>query len=267
MEQVSDMPSDQAYQPVVVSGEAVQTIRLNRPARLNTFTSELAARLTEAVRNADRDQACRAIILTGTGRAFCAGIDLEDLQAQGIDDLGRLIESTYNPMMEALDACTKPIVGAVNGVAAGGGCALALACDIVVAAESAQFVAAFGQLGLLPDCGGTASFPRTMGLSAAMAFTLFDERLPAAVAAQRGVIWKVAPDGEFAAEIERVEAKLAAGAPAAMTATKHAFRERLKRDWSDQLKLESTMQGALGRTKNHAEGLAAFLEKRKPRFD
>lgn len=260
------MQTDQEHQPIIVSGEAVRTIRLNRPSRLNAFTSELAARLTDAVRNADSDQACRAIILTGTGRAFCAGIDLEDLRAQRIDDLGRLIEGTYNPMMEVIGACTKPIVAAVNGVAAGGGCALALACDIVVAAENAQFVAAFGQLALLPDCGGTASFPRTMGLSRAMAFTLLDERLSATLAAQRGVIWKAVPNNEFAAEIERIAAQLAAGAAMAMAATKGALREGLKRDWADQLKHESIAQGALGRTKDHAEGLAAFLEKRRPRF-
>jgi 2-(1,2-epoxy-1,2-dihydrophenyl)acetyl-CoA isomerase len=233
---------------------------------MNAFTSELAAQLTDAIRGAASDSACRAVVLTGTGRAFCAGIDLEDLRVHHVDDLEKLIESTYNPMMRALGDCPKPIVAAVNGVAAGGGCALALACDIVLAAENAQFVSAFGQLGLLPDCGGTASFPRTMGLSGALAFTLLDERLPAALAAQRGIIWKAVPDDEFAVEVEQITIKLASGAATAMSATKQALREGLRRDWADQLKLESVAQGALGRTSDHLEGLAAFREKRKPHF-
>jgi 2-(1,2-epoxy-1,2-dihydrophenyl)acetyl-CoA isomerase len=260
------MQADKEHLPVVVSGDAVRIIRLNRPARMNAFTNELAAQLTDAVRIATGEPACRGIILTGTGRSFCAGIDLEDLRARQIDDLQTLIETTYNPMMQALGDCPKPIVAAVNGVAAGGGCALALACDIVLASEKAQFVSAFGQLGLLPDCGGTASFPRTMGLSGAMTFTLLDERLSATLAAQRGVIWKAQPDDEFTAEVERIATKLGSGSVAAMVATKKALREGLKRDWADQLKLECVAQGALGRTSDYLEGLAAFREKRRPRF-
>jgi 2-(1,2-epoxy-1,2-dihydrophenyl)acetyl-CoA isomerase len=260
------MQADQEHLPIVVSGDAVRTIRLNRPARMNAFTNELASGLTDAVRDATTDPACRGIILTGTGRAFCAGIDLEDLRAHQIDDLQTLIETTYNPMMQALGDCPKPVVAAVNGVAAGGGCALALACDIVLASEKAQFVSAFGELGLSPDLGGTTSFPRTMGLSGAMAFTLLDDRLPATLAAQRGVIWKALPDDEFTAEVERIATKLGSGSAGAMVATKKALRESVKRDWADQLKLESATQGALGRTGDHLEGLAAFREKRRPRF-
>lgn len=247
----------------VEAREGWRRLVLNRPERLNAFTPAMQAALKAALEAAGADPSCRAVLLTGEGRGFCAGQSLE--QPVGPDaDLGRMLEEGYAPLIRALRDLPVPVVCAVNGVAAGAGANLALACDIVLAARSASFSQAFVKIGLIPDCGGTFFLPRLVGTARARALALLGDPIGAEQAAEWGMIWKAVPDEALMPEAEAIAARLAAGPARALALIKSAFADREALD--AQLALEATLQREAGRSKDFAEGVCAFLEKRPPVF-
>lgn len=243
---------------------AVATITLNRPAVMNALSSRLRTQMMAALDTA-QEQA-RAIVITGAGRAFCSGQDLVDAQALGAVDFERILADEYEPLLRRIVDSPVPTLAAVNGPAAGAGANLALACDVVIAAESASFIQAFTRIGLIPDAGGTWWLPRQVGLARALGATLFAEKITARQAADWGMIWEAVPDDAFAAHVAARAAHLAAGPALALRALKQAMRASFDNDLPAQLALEARLQGELGRTEDLREGVAAFLEKRAPRF-
>jgi 2-(1,2-epoxy-1,2-dihydrophenyl)acetyl-CoA isomerase len=249
---------------------AVTLLTLNRPDRLNAFTTDMTTRLSEAFAEAAQDKAVRVIVLTGAGRGFCAGQDLSERSvAPGAServDVGESIETRFNPLVRQMRAARKPIVAAVNGVAAGAGANIALACDIVVAAKSASFIQSFVKIGLLPDCGGTWFLPHHLGPARAMALAMTAEPLPAEKAAEWGLIWKTVDDGELMGQAMGLADRLAAQSPSALAAIKQAVHSAASRTLDEALDHERDAQRELGYGDDFAEGVAAFLEKRAPRF-
>ncbi|MBK5959307.1 2-(1,2-epoxy-1,2-dihydrophenyl)acetyl-CoA isomerase [Rhodoplanes elegans] len=237
---------------------------LNRPDRLNSFNEEMHKRLAAAFDAAGADEACRAVLLTGAGRGFCAGQDLSD--RVGPADLGATIDAFYNPLVRRIRALNKPVVCAVNGVAAGAGANIALACDIVLAARSAKFIQAFSKIGLVPDSGGTFFLPRLIGEARARALAMLAEPLPAEKAEAWGLIWKVFEDDALAAEAEKLVAHLATQPTVGLALTKQAFAASATNDLDAQLDLERDLQRKAGSTPDYAEGVRAFLDKRTPNF-
>lgn len=244
----------------------VATITLNRPQALNALTVPMKVALLEAFRRLDADPAVRAVVLTGAGRAFCAGQDLRERLEPDAAPLGAEVRERYNPIILAMRGLSRPIVAAVNGVAAGAGASLALACDLRIASEAASFALAFGRVGLVPDSGATWFLPRLVGATHAAELALLGDPLPAADALRLGLVGRVVPDDRLAAEARAVAARLAAGAPRAMTLTKQALDAAWDLDLATALEDEADRQDEAGRTKDHAEGLAAFVGKRPPRF-
>ena len=240
-------------------------IVLNRPARLNAFNAEMHAALRLALEAAAGDEGCRAVLLTGEGRGFCAGQDLSDLES-GDPNLGGALEQFYNPLVRLLRSLPKPVVCAVNGVAAGAGANIALACDIVVAARSARFIQAFARIGLVPDAGGTWFLPRLVGEARARGLALLAEPLTGEPAAEWGLIWKAVDDDALLAEAEALTAHLATQPTQGLALTKRALAESAGHTLDQQLDLERDLQRQAGATPDHAEGVQAFLEKRQPRF-
>jgi 2-(1,2-epoxy-1,2-dihydrophenyl)acetyl-CoA isomerase len=246
--------------------DAIATVTLDRPDALNALTVSLKEELRAALERVAAEPAVRAVILTGAGRAFCAGQDLRERLEPEALPLADEIRARYNPLIRAMRGLPKPIVGAVNGVAAGAGAALAFACDVRIAAESASFVLAFGRVGLIPDSGATWLLPRLVGGAKAAELALLDEPLSAAEAARLGLVARVVPAGELLAAAQQLAGRLAAGAPRAIALTKRALDAGWATSFTDQLELEATLQGEAGATADHAEGIAAFLERRPPRF-
>ena len=246
----------------------VARISLNRPDKLNSFSREMHARLREALDTVERDASIRAVVLTGSGRAFCAGQDLADLSFErgSMTDLGELIDSNFNPLIRRLQALPKPVIARVQGIAAGAGANLALACDLVIAARSASFLQAFVNIGLLPDSGGTWLLPHTVGTARALGLAMLGEKLPAEEAQRWGLIWRCVDDAELDAEVERLAARLAAMPTRALGAIKQAVHAAATNTMSQQLDLERDLQAMLGRSHDYSEGVNAFLEKRKPAF-
>jgi 2-(1,2-epoxy-1,2-dihydrophenyl)acetyl-CoA isomerase len=244
---------------------AYRVITLNRPERLNALTLEMAEALTEALEAAEKDRECRALLLTGAGRGFCAGQDLTEIAEASAAEIGDLLDA-YHPVILKLRALPIPVVCAVNGVAAGAGANLALACDIVLAAQSASFVQAFARVGLIPDCGGTWLLPRLLGEARARALSILAEPVPAETAAQWGMIWRAIPDEQLIPEAEALAARLAAGPTAALGLIKQAFEESAENELEDQLDLEAELQEEAAENRDFAEGLRAFLEKRPAVF-
>jgi 2-(1,2-epoxy-1,2-dihydrophenyl)acetyl-CoA isomerase len=244
----------------------VATITLNRPDALNALTVPMKQALLAALRQVERDRSVRAVVLTGAGRAFCAGQDLRERLEPGAAPLGVEVRERYNPIIRAMRALPKPIVAAINGVAAGAGASLAMAADIRIAAESASFALAFGRVGLVPDSGATWFLPRLVGATRAMELALLGEPLPAADALRLGLVGRVVPADALATEAGAVAARLAAGAPRAIALTKRAINAAWDRDLDAALDFEAHLQDMAGRSKDHAEGLAAFLAKRPPEF-
>lgn len=240
-------------------------IRLNRPERLNALTAEMADALIAALNDAQADPECRAALLTGAGRAFCAGQDLAAIDGASPGDIGRLIDN-YNRLVERLRKLPMPVVCAVNGVAAGAGANLALACDIVLAAKSASFVQAFARIGLLPDCGGTWFLPRLLGPARARALAMLAEPLPAEKAEAWGLIWQAIDDERLMPEAHSLAARLATGPGVALGLVKQAIDASETNDLAGQLKLERELQVEAAASRDHAEGVRAFLEKRPPSF-
>jgi 2-(1,2-epoxy-1,2-dihydrophenyl)acetyl-CoA isomerase len=243
--------------------DGVATITLNRPEVMNGLNAAMRREITGAV--GEGGARARVVVLTGAGRAFCSGQDLGDAGADL--DLERTLREEYEPMLRAVSGCPVPTIAAVNGAAAGAGANLALAADVVIAAESAVFIQAFARIGLIPDAGGTYWLPRQVGFARAMGAALFAEKVTAAEAAAWGMIWEAVPDGEFAARIAERARALAAGPTTAYRLIKAALRGSLGNDLGRQLALEAELQGEAGRSRDFREGVAAFLEKRAPRFE
>ncbi|HUQ42809.1 MAG TPA: enoyl-CoA hydratase-related protein [Candidatus Limnocylindria bacterium] len=250
-----------------VDAEAgVATITLNRPDALNSLTVPMKVELLGALRRVERDGAVRAVILTGAGRAFCAGQDLRERLQPDAAPLGVELRERYNPIVRAMRSMPKAIVGAVNGVAAGAGASLAMACDLRIASEAASFALAFGRVGLVPDSGATWFLPRLVGEAKAAEITLLGDPVAAEHALRLGLVGRVVPADQLATEARSVAARLAAGAPRAIALTKRALATTWDRDLESALEYEAHLQDMAGRTADHGEGMAAFLEKRPPRF-
>jgi 2-(1,2-epoxy-1,2-dihydrophenyl)acetyl-CoA isomerase len=250
------------------TADGIARLTLNRPERLNSFNSEMHAEVRAALGSL-KDQPARVLVITGAGRGFCAGQDLnERAVAPGgaPPDLAASIEKNYKPLVLALRSLPMPVIAAVNGVAAGAGANIALACDLVVAARSASFVQAFSKLGLVPDSGGTWFLPRLIGTARAMGLALLGEKLAAEHAASWGLIWRCVEDGELAAVVDELARQLATAPTLGLARTKQAIYEGWGRTLPQQLDVERDYQGELGGSADYAEGVAAFAEKRTPRF-
>ena len=258
------------YEHVLLdTDEGVATITLNRPEVLNSFTMPMAAELQHALRVAAEDDQIRAVLLTGAGRAFCAGQDLSEAappDGSAGPEIADIVRRTYNPTVRAIRSLEKPVVCAVNGVAAGAGANLALACDLVLAADTAAFVQAFAKIGLIPDTGGTFFLPRLVGLARATALALLGDRLSAADAQAMGMIHRVVESSRLLDEARALARRLATQPTRGFGLTKRAFNQSLANDLDAQLEVEAELQAEAARTADFAEGVRAFLEKRQPTF-
>ncbi|MCA0255428.1 MAG: 2-(1,2-epoxy-1,2-dihydrophenyl)acetyl-CoA isomerase PaaG [Proteobacteria bacterium] len=247
----------------------VLSLTLNRPDKLNAFNEEMHLALRAGFEKAHNDPSVRAVLLTGAGRGFCAGQDLGDRDPRKggpAPDLGRTLETFYNPTLRLIRTLEKPVVCAVNGVAAGAGANLALACDIVVAASSARFIQSFARIGLIPDAGGSWHLTRLLGEARAKGLALTGDPLEANKAAEWGLIWQVFPDETLAQEAEALAKLLAAGPTFGLGLTKRAIGAAQGNSFDAQLDRERDLQREAGRSADYAEGVLAFLEKRKPEF-
>ncbi|MDP6290930.1 MAG: 2-(1,2-epoxy-1,2-dihydrophenyl)acetyl-CoA isomerase PaaG [Arenicellales bacterium] len=244
-------------------------LTLNRPERLNAFTPELHKALRSALEKAADTHACRVVLLTGAGRGFCAGQDLAEagsIASGEPRDLGASIDDLYNPLIRLIRSLEKPVICAVNGVAAGAGANIAFACDLVFASRSAKFVQAFCKIGLIPDCGGTWTVTHLIGEARAKALMLTGAPLSAEQAANWGLIWQVFDDENLLLEARKLAQQLATGPTACLAMTKRAIHAAFTNDLDQQLNLERDLQREAGRGQDYAEGVAAFLEKRTPNF-
>ena len=243
----------------------VARISLNRPDRLNSFTAAMHAELRDAL---DRVGTARVVIITGAGRGFCAGQDLNDRATAPGEavDLGATVEQNWNPLVRALAALPQPVIARVNGVAAGAGANIALACDLVVAAKSARFIQSFAALGLIPDSGGSWHLPRLIGQARALGLALTGEPLAAETAAEWGLVWKCVEDDALDAEVDALAARLAALPPLGLAAIKSIIRSTGTRTLDQELDLQRDEMRRLGRTADYCEGVAAFLDKRPAIF-
>jgi len=246
--------------------DRVATVTLDRPEALNALTVSLKEELLRTCVDLAGDPTVRAIVLTGAGRAFCAGQDLRERLQPDAAPLDVELRERYNPLILAMRRLEKPIVGAINGIAAGAGASLAFACDVRVAAEGASFLLAFGRLGLVPDSGATWLLPRLVGAAKAAELILAGTALSAGDAERLGLVAKVVPAESVVEEAQGVARRLADLAPQALALTKRALEAAWMSSLEEQLELEAELQGIAGATGDHAEGLAAFLEKRPPRF-
>jgi 2-(1,2-epoxy-1,2-dihydrophenyl)acetyl-CoA isomerase len=259
-----------SYQTILFQNEAgIARLTLNRPERLNSFNTQMHTEVRAALSTLP-DSAARVLVITGAGRGFCAGQDLNDRAVApggSAPDLAASIELHYKPLVLTLRALPLPVIAAVNGVAAGAGANLALACDLVVAARSAVFVQAFAKLGLVPDSGGTWSLPRLVGTARALGLAFTGDKLAAQQAAEWGLIWRCVEDAEFAGVIEDLARGFASAPTRGLARTKQAIYEGLGRNLAEQLDIERDYQGELGRSADYAEGVAAFAAKRPARFN
>lgn len=253
-----------AYSKIIYTvAEGVATITLNRPDKLNSFDREMALETIEALDQARDDAAVRAILLTGEGRAFSAGQDLAEAIAPGTR-IEEIITVQYNPIVRRLRALPKPVVCAVNGVAAGAGANIAYACDLTLAAESAVFIQSFIQIGLIPDSGGTFTLPRLVGMQRAFGQMILAPKVSAKEAEAQGMIWKAVPDAELMNEATTLAKKLATMPTKAIALTKDALNRSTFNNLDDQLDVENELQTVAGNSHDYQEGVQAFLEKRKP---
>jgi 2-(1,2-epoxy-1,2-dihydrophenyl)acetyl-CoA isomerase len=259
--------SDDAPSLLVATQGAVRVLTLNRPAALNSFTAEMHGRLRTALDDAAADAAVRALVITGTGRGFCAGQDLNDPAMAGPDaDVGAIVERIYKPLALRIRSMPVPVVAAVNGVAAGAGANFALGCDLVVAARSASFIQAFSKIALIPDCGGTWLLPRLVGRQRAIGLAMTGDKLPAEEAARIGLVWQCVDDATLMDTALALAARLAALPTKALAATRRAVDDAMGMDYAGALSMEAERQGVLGRAHDAREGVAAFVAKRAPTF-
>jgi 2-(1,2-epoxy-1,2-dihydrophenyl)acetyl-CoA isomerase len=255
-----------AYETIqVANADGIARITLNRPDRLNSFTSAMHAELRDALANLDD---ARVVVLTGAGRGFCAGQDLNDRAVAPGEavDLGETVDESWNPLIRTLAALPQPVIARVNGVAAGAGANIALACDLVISAKSAKFIQSFSALGLIPDSGGSWHLPRLVGQARALGLALTGEALPAEKAAEWGLIWKAVDDEALDTEVDTVAAKLASLPPLGLAAIKQIIRTTGSRTLDEELDLQRDEIRRLGFTEDYREGVAAFLEKRPAKF-
>jgi 2-(1,2-epoxy-1,2-dihydrophenyl)acetyl-CoA isomerase len=244
---------------------AIARITLNRPDRLNSFTGQMHEELRDALANLGE---ARVLVLTGAGRGFCAGQDLNErtvAPGQSVD-LGETVETCWNPLIRTLTSLPQPVIARVNGVAAGAGANIALACDIVVAAKSAKFIQSFSAIGLIPDSGGTWVLPRLVGQARALGLSLTGEPLPAEKAEAWGLIWKAVDDDALDAEVDAIANKLASLPPLGLAAIKDMIRSSWQFSLDEELDRQAGAMRRLGFTEDYREGVAAFLEKRQPKF-
>ncbi|SMG01145.1 2-(1,2-epoxy-1,2-dihydrophenyl)acetyl-CoA isomerase PaaG [Burkholderia singularis] len=260
--------SYQAIRVEIDRAAHVATIELNRPDKLNSFTRAMHGELQSALNDVQAANA-RALIFTGAGRGFCAGQDLADLDSSpdSATDLGALIEAHFNPLIRRLQALPLPVIAAVNGTAAGAGANLALACDLVIAAQSSSFIQSFVKIGLVPDSGGTWFLPQRIGLARALGLALTGEKLSAEQAQRWGLIWRVVDDGELIDTVTQLARQLAQQPTRAIAAIKQAMRAGVTNTLDQQLDLERDVQRELGQSHDYSEGVRAFIEKRAPRFE
>ncbi|MGL4232384.1 MAG: 2-(1,2-epoxy-1,2-dihydrophenyl)acetyl-CoA isomerase PaaG [Casimicrobium sp.] len=257
------------YETIVFSiDRAIARITLNRPERLNAFTTQMHIELRDALARCEREGA-RVLVITGAGKGFCPGQDLNDravAPGQSAVDLGESVEKNYAPLVKTIRALPMPVIAAVNGVAAGAGCNFALACDLVIATESASFLQPFCKLGLIPDTGGSYFLPRLVGTQRAMGLALLGEKLTAKRAAEIGLIWECVADDEFAARVETVATQFANGPTLGYARTKQAIYASANNTLDQQLALEGQLMRECGYSEDYREGVAAFKEKRAVQF-
>ncbi len=255
--------------PLLITHDSgVALLTLNRPDVLNSFTRELSQALHDALRSIAADDSVRAVVLTGAGRGFCAGQDLAEAMPKDgvIPDLGDFVRDSWNPVISAIRHLEKPVICAVNGVAAGAGANLALACDILFASTSATFVQSFAKIGVIPDSGGTFILPRLVGLHRATAMTMLAEKMTADQAKEWGLVHQVVAPDQLLEVALKTAKHLATQPTRALGMIKRAFNQSMGVDLDEQLKLEEELQREAGRTDDYAEGVHAFLEKRTPVF-
>lgn len=254
------------YQALIYETDgALAVIRMNRPEVRNALNTRMRVELLHAVKRAERQ--ARALVITGVGDVFCAGQDLADRGTAASLDVERTLRDEYEPLLRALYASEIPTMAAVNGAAAGAGANLALAADVVIAAERAVFLQAFTRIGLMPDAGGTYWLPRQVGFARAMGTTLFAEPVPARKAEEWGMIWQAVPDDAFDDHWRGRAMQLANGPTEALRRTRQALRASVDQTLDAQLEMEARLQGELGRTRDFTEGVMAFLEKRPAKFE
>lgn len=253
------------YETILFEPGTVAKITLNRPDRLNSFTAQMHGELRDVLANLGE---ARVVILTGAGRGFCAGQDLNDRAVAPGEavDLGETVQACWNPLIRTLTSIPQPVIARVNGVAAGAGANIALACDIVVAAKSAKFIQSFSAIGLIPDSGGTWALPRLVGQARALGLALTGDPLPAERAAEWGLIWKAVEDEALDAEVDAIANKLASLPPLGLAAIKEMIRSSWQYSLDEELERQAGAMRRLGFTEDYREGVAAFLEKRTPTF-
>ncbi|WP_312525572.1 enoyl-CoA hydratase-related protein [Paracoccus sp. (in: a-proteobacteria)] len=252
-----------SYQTIDYSqSDGVAVITLDRPDVMNALNARMRGEITQAMTGLGSDVRCA--VITGRGRAFCSGQDLAD--ASQPVDLEKILRDEYEPMLWSIRQAPVPVIAAVNGMAAGAGASLALAADVVIAAQSAAFMQAFTRIGLMPDAGGTYALPRSVGLARAAGMMLFADKISADQAADWGMIWEAVPDAEFDGAVMARAMTLAQGPTQAFLAVREALAASASNDLQQQLELEARLQGALGKSRDFSEGVSAFIEKRPARF-
>lgn len=244
----------------------VGMITLNRPGTYNAFNKEMALQMQARLDECAADENIRSVYITGAGKAFCAGQDLGELQGNDVPGFDTILSQHYNPMVSRIRNLPKPVVAAVNGVAAGAGANIALCADVVIASASASFIQAFSKIGLIPDSGGTYLLPRLIGWQKASAIMLLGDKIAAAEAERMGMIYKILPDEDFATASLQIAITLAAMPTQGLALTKQALNESLTNSFEQQLQVEDKLQYIAAHTQDYGEGVAAFIEKRKPVF-
>ena len=248
----------------------IARLTLNRPDKLNSFTGQMHAELRVALDAIQADKSIRVLVLTGAGRAFSAGQDLADPDMAAVNgrmpDIGNVVEANYKPLVLRLQNLRVPTIAAVNGIAAGAGASVALACDLVVAAQSASFLQAFSKIGLIPDTGGTWFLPQRVGMARAMGLALLADKLPAEKAADWGLIWQCVDDADFAAAVDKLAQQLSTAPTKALVRTRQAMHAAPGHTLEQQLSMEGGFMRELGWSPDYAEGVAAFMDKRAPNF-
>ena len=259
------------FETITFTVEAgIARLTLNRPDKLNSFNTEMHAELRTALDSIQNDTSLRVLVLSGAGRAFCAGQDLADRAMQMVDgkmpDIGNVVEANYKPLVLRLQNLRVPTIAAVNGIAAGAGASVALACDLVVATKSASFLQAFSKIGLIPDTGGTWFLPQRIGMARAMGLALLADKLPAEKAAEWGLIWSCVEDAEFAGAVDALAKQLSTAPTKALVRTRQAMHAAPGHTLEQQLSMEGGFMRELGWSPDYAEGVAAFMAKRAPKF-
>jgi 2-(1,2-epoxy-1,2-dihydrophenyl)acetyl-CoA isomerase len=259
------------FQNIIFTVEdGIARLTLNRPDKLNSFTGEMHAELRTALDRVQSDHSIRVLVLSGAGRAFSAGQDLADPDMAMIDgkmpDIGNVVERNYKPLIMRLQNLRVPTIAAVNGIAAGAGASVALACDLCIATKSASFLQAFSKIGLIPDTGGTWFLPQRVGMARAMGLALLADKLPAEKAAEWGLIWECTEDADFAARIDALAKQLSTAPTKALVRTRQAMHAAPGHTLEQQLSFEGSFMRELGWSPDYAEGVAAFMEKRAPKF-